>query len=246
VSIEFSPDGRLLLSHCWPPDDKGGYLLRVLDTNNGQIVPVWSDIVTRGLVNSFSADGKALAIFGVENKLQLREAPTGCEMMIDSVTRELFSGWRGLNAEWKGTITVYDVMTGSKILNFVSHQARVQDARLSPDGTLIATAGWDYTVKLWNARTGHELHTLKGHGSSVYAVAFSPDGKRLASSGEDQTVRVWDTKTGLELLKLKGHTRPVKALAFSPDGMMLASGGMDKTVRLWRTASDVVTQAQTK
>lgn len=69
---------------------------------------------------------------------------------------------------------------------------RLWSVAISPDGTLLATAGDDLAVRLWNTHTGTRVQTLLGHTRRVWSVDFSPDGSLLVSSGDDGTAVVWD------------------------------------------------------
>jgi hypothetical protein len=61
---------------------------------------------------------------------------------------------------------------------------------ISPDGTLLASAGEDKLIRLWNLESRTELRRLEGHTKSVLAVAFSPDGHFILSGGADHSVRL--------------------------------------------------------
>jgi len=61
---------------------------------------------------------------------------------------------------------------------------------LSPDGTLLATAGPDRAVKLWDVQNGKMLRSLL-HADELMAVAFSADGRLIAAGGYDNTIVIW-------------------------------------------------------
>jgi WD40 repeat protein len=65
--------------------------------------------------------------------------------------------------------------------------------RISPDGSIVATASPDKTARLWDAATGQEIVTLRGHEAAIYSLAFSPDSKTLVTVSADRTARVWRT-----------------------------------------------------
>jgi WD40 repeat protein/serine/threonine protein kinase len=64
---------------------------------------------------------------------------------------------------------------------------------ISPDGSILASAGIDAIVTLWEVGTWRRLATLKGHTDKIWSLAFSPDGRTLAS-GDTETVRLWDLR----------------------------------------------------
>lgn len=151
------------------------------------------------------------------------------------------------------TIRVRDAQTGKLHGVATGKDAEVACLALSPDGTLLATAGSDKVVTLWEIgessptpATGSGRQrafrispqsTLAGHHSSVFSLAFSRDGRSLASGSFDQTVRFWSVSDGAAKATLTGHTQAVRAVAFSPDGRRLATGGADRVARLWDTST---------
>jgi len=135
-----------------------------------------------------------------------------------------------------GDVVAWKVTDGSRIGEFAGHPTSVWAARLSPDGTTLATAGYDGLVRLWDVASRQAKHDLKKHKGWTRAVAFSPDGTRLATAGEDGTVVLWDVATGAEVRATAAHAGAATCVAFSPDGQVLASGGGDRVVKLWDAA----------
>jgi WD40 repeat protein len=115
-----------------------------------------------------------------------------------------------------------------------THVSWVYDAVLSPDGTLLASAGKDQVVKLWDVASGKFIRNLGKHDGWVRAVIFSPDGKTVYSLADNQGLSELDVATG----KL-GRTQPSPPhewyyLSISRDGKLIAIRG-DKNTILWRT-----------
>ncbi len=134
----------------------------------------------------------------------------------------------------------------------------VWQARFSPNGQQIVTAGDDGSVRLWNAETG-DNRTLDGHRGPVYAVEFSPDGKFIVSGGRDRRLLLWNVPPAAELRasakaiqdrlqsvqetnhaadvrQLGEHMAAVHCLSFSPDGNVLFSGSDDNSLSVWDTS----------
>jgi hypothetical protein len=137
-----------------------------------------------------------------------------------------------------GEARLYRTEGGSLVREFLGHKDSLYSAVLSPDGSLLATAGYDSAIKLWNVAGGTEVRTLEGHNGAVFELAFRPDGKLLASASGDRTVKLWNVATGERLDTLKESVKELYTLAFSPDGSRLAAAGVDNRIRVWQITPD--------
>lgn len=116
------------------------------------------------------------------------------------------------------------------------HAKAVMNARISPDGALIATACDDGVVRFWNPRSGEPTKLeLKSHKLCVRWVEFSQDGRMLATGSEDGTAIIWNVATGQPIGKPLDHglNTFVNGVAFSPDGKWFATACSDHRVRIW-------------
>ena len=139
-----------------------------------------------------------------------------------------------------GTVQVWDLPSGKRLLELRGHVGRVNSAAYSPDGRWIVTAGDDLSVRRWDAQTGGSLARMTGHEEPVTSALFSADGRWIATASLDRTARLWATPrpaaaagTEESLIVLRGHRQSVTASAFSPDGRLVATGSEDETVRTW-------------
>jgi WD40 repeat protein/tRNA A-37 threonylcarbamoyl transferase component Bud32 len=111
--------------------------------------------------------------------------------------------------------------------------AKVAAAALSPDGTVVLTAGEEGAVWRWDASTGQPLGEPLAHPNRVRALAFSPDGKWYVTGCDDGKARVWEGTSREPRLTLS-HKGAVTAVAFSPGSGTVATGAEDGLVRLWQ------------
>jgi eukaryotic-like serine/threonine-protein kinase len=88
-------------------------------------------------------------------------------------------------------VQVWDKATGSVLVTYAHHHARVRALSFSPDDERLAIASIDGSVTVVSARRTGPILTFTGHSDWALSVAFSPDGTRVASGSFDQTVQVW-------------------------------------------------------
>jgi WD40 repeat protein len=122
-----------------------------------------------------------------------------------------------------GAAHVWDSASGQLAAPVIRHEDFIKDARFSPDGNHLATAG-NRTVRLWQLPSGKAVAPVLISSGEVNRIAFSPDGKRLVAAGKDRTATVWDCSSGQAVLTLP-HDGPVECACFSPDGRQIATAG---------------------
>jgi WD40 repeat protein len=257
-SIDFSPDGQMLVSGGGREAENTGEI-RIWDMNQSQ------ETLERSLTWGvrcvrFSSDGRRLATCG-QDTVQIWDPVTGRELLtladrVETARRPRFSqvafspdGRRlaavgGANLVHPDReIKIFDAGTGEEIQSLRGHVGGLWTVAFSPDGRRLASAGLDQTIKLWDTANGQEILTLRGHLDNIRDIAFSPDGQQLASTSVDNTVRIWDAaplehEPTPEHHTLHGHKGAVTEVAFHPtDGRSLVSAGTDGTVRVWDALS---------
>ena len=205
---------------------------------------------------SFSPDGKWIVTASGDNTARVWDARAGAELYIlYGLTGDRWAvEWspRGERLVTGGGQRpwIWDLPAPS--LRLVGHTDSdgLIDAKWSPDGTLIVTAGRGGTHKVWDARTGEEIQAFAGHltgqgrQQTAWYVAWSPSGDRVASTGSDHMVRVWNPHSGEELLAYTEHTgTDTWYVDWSPDGTRIVSTSTDSCSHVWdaRTGKRLVT-----
>ncbi|KDR85615.1 hypothetical protein GALMADRAFT_234582 [Galerina marginata CBS 339.88] len=142
-----------------------------------------------------------------------------------------------------------------KTLN--GHKDEINQIRVNPSGTRLASCSDDGTAHIWRvdnishgpdaipglSASDHGV-SLKGHMHSVSTVGWCVDhpagtNELIATSSFDGTARLWDSVTGECLNVFRDHKAPLYSLTFSPDGKFFATGSGDGWLHLYHTRSYV-------
>ncbi|KAI8471206.1 MAG: WD40-repeat-containing domain protein [Monoraphidium minutum] len=241
----FSPDGSLLAACGW-----GGALnlWRAADSANvGRLRGwrahperatgiAWHPQATLGLSEGAAnlltgcADGSA-ALFSLDGtQLAKLEGHT------DRLGRVAWHpmGRHVATPSFDSTWRLWDVETGSCLLEQEGHSRGVYAAAFHPDGSLAGSVGLDAIGRVWDLRTGRSVHVLEGHVKQVLCIDFAPNGYQIATGSDDHSVRVWDLRKKACAYCLPAHRSLVSAVRWRPgDGHYLLTGSYDGTLKLW-------------
>lgn len=144
------------------------------------------------------------------------------------------SGVSGL----RGEASLWDLQTGDLLRRFGDgHSDLLYDADLSPDGTILATAGYDRVIRFWDLESGDKILQIDGHYGAVFDLAFHPSGKLIASASADQTIKIWRISDGVRIDTLNQPQGEQYKVAFTPDGQFVLGVGADRRIRMWEQAA---------
>jgi WD40 repeat protein len=140
-----------------------------------------------------------------------------------------------------GSVQVWDVPRGRKLLTVGQAEGMVDALAFSPDGRRLAAGFRSFSdgkqqvvVKLWDAETGHEIRDFASQEGALLGLAFTEGGNRLAAA-TSLRYTVWDVGTGTEVSSFR--PTPSAKSAISPCGIRLATTGLDGRVTIWDTTT---------
>jgi WD40 repeat protein/serine/threonine protein kinase len=216
VSVEFSPDGRLIATAGQQANQVqgGSRTAEVIlwDARTGKLLRT---IPEAGITLAFDPDSKYLAVRSDQS--------------------ENFRGRIGLIGS---SVKVVGLVNG-QVRDVFSNKSGDVDFAInwSPDGKLLA-CGRTNGIVIRDAENGNEVLSLSEPNDRVICCEFSPDSKHLLSAGSAQSINLWDLTSGKLDKTYRGHAGTISSLSFHPNGKQFVSSGGDGTVRLWEVNSE--------
>lgn len=220
VSLEFSPDGKVLASGTVGASDNDnngtswqGTELQLWDTRTATLLHTLKGRSGELKCIAFSSNGRVVA--GGSNGT----APVDTDI-----------GNNGRADESLFSIRLWDVRTGALLRVIMGTKAGIHTLNFLPNRCLVASTSLGNNIALGKTREPGQLQPLLHitDSDSINALALSPTGNIVACSTwerkEVPIIHLWNAQTGRLLYTLRGHTDMVPILAFSHDGRRLASG----------------------
>jgi WD40 repeat protein len=175
----------------------------------------------------FSGDGSILAVSDVEGRVSIFKAAT-----LDELASFSGSGPAPLLLDGKGEVLVTAQYDGRLVVwrsgygttEISAHHDMVFVGALSPDASVVATAGLDGDVRLTSLATKASA-VLFAHNSTVRALAMSADGTQVASGSDSGTIAVANisSATPTVLLFHAESTAPIYDVDFAVGDRILTS-----------------------
>ena len=138
----------------------------------------------------------------------------------------------GLN---NGSISIYNIDSGSLITNYQGHNGSISDLELISNSNFLASSSYDKTVRIWDVTTNTCKYVLKGHTDGVTALKqISSD--MFASVSWDQTIKFWNITTGQLIRTLKDSmysSFSIDVLSNNEKEQILVSISNKDTIKLW-------------
>jgi hypothetical protein len=136
-----------------------------------------------------------------------------------------------------GKVQLIEIKTGKLLTTIGDDFDVVLAADLSPDQSLVATAGPEKLVRVYHVADGALVWSMKKHADFITSLEFSPDGKHLASADRAGGIFISEVTSGKNPRLLAGATEAVNQLAWRSDTRSLAAASGDGQVLLYDPAT---------
>ena len=234
--VAFSPRGDLLAS--WSKDGT----VRVWSTSSWELIRLITASDKKVNAGAFAPDGKSLATVDDEGKLKVWETTTGRKLLdvqahpFDAVialfTKDgdtIITGGRN-----DGVIKFWN-RGGAEQGKLVTGRRPLKSAALSPDGSILATAGKE-GLMLWDVAK-RTLRSVLSPLTGAQTVVFSHDGTKLAAAFDPGRLIAWDTATGKITREFLGSYAGSCGAVFSSDDRTISSSDNAGVIRHWDVLS---------
>ena len=230
-SVEFSPDGRWLVS------THGDGSILIWDVAERERIANLNEHSGPVRTVAFSADGKLIASGGDDTSIIVWDVESGRKEDVlighrGRVTSTAFLPDSGLLAasDFDSAGRVWDIERGQPrwIAQNSTGFSGSYCLAVSPDGRFVAASQGVYET----AGGRHVFEYLDG-ASSIYGISFSHDGRRLALASAHGFITILEVESWrtLDRVEVK-DTQPI-AINFSRDDKWLVTGEDEGSVRLW-------------
>jgi len=113
--------------------------------------------------------------------------------------------------------------------------AKITKARVSGDGSMIATVLDDGSTLFWDALTAKNLQFGVREDAPMNDFVWTRGGLRSASASSAGHATIWTMLHGTRRGETIPHPSPVLAVALNPDAKLLATSTENGEARVWRT-----------
>ncbi|GAA2107278.1 hypothetical protein [Streptomyces synnematoformans] len=145
----------------------------------------------------------------------------------------------------RGDIALWHLPSGEAVGELTGHDGNITCLTITPDGSLLASAGREGTVRLWRLPSGEpagviDIHERPvqwelGSGNEVGRLAVTADSRFLIAGSRNGCLRSWRLPSGQPVEAPLGLRSEVTALAVTPGGYVVAASNAG-AVRLWQPA----------
>lgn len=208
VSLDFSPDGKLLASGGGEPSRSGELIIWDVEKHavKQKIEEAHSDSV---LGVEFSYDGQYLVsgsadkfakMFSVESGQLIRAYEGHTHHVMDVTIKKDNSEIATAGAD--NAIKIWNTETGEQKRTISNYSKQVTSLQYEGDKDNLLSCGGDKTIRYHRSSNGQNFRNFGGATDYQYASAVSRDGKLVLAAGNDGILRLWNGTNGQAIATL--------------------------------------------
>ena len=247
-SSGWSPDGKRILTadqagkvFIWDPDT-GQELLQLSGHTDWTNAAVWSP------------DGSRIATASDDGTAKIWDATTGEELLnYAGPVGVIYAFWSPDGTKVLFTFdsgdpaVMLDATSGDEIFSFGEHDAKIEWAEWTNDGSRIVSSDGSGGTFIWDSTSGEVLQALPGHAGMVNFTRWSPTYDQIVTASNDGTAKVWNVADQLTVREISGNETAFRNAWWFPSGDRIHRSHLDGSVRVLDAATGrelVSTQAQ--
>lgn len=202
ISLDFSPDGKLLATGGGEPSRSGELKLwNVADGKLAREIPDAHSDTVFGI--DFSADGKLLASSAADKFVKVFDVDSGKFIRsFEGHTHHVLgvswqAGGKSLaSCGADNVVKVWNYETGEQARTIQGYGKQVTSIAFVGDSQNAITSSGDKSVKLVRADNGQNVRTYAGGTDFMNSSAATPNGKIVVGGGQDSVLWIWNGDNG--------------------------------------------------
>lgn len=128
-----------------------------------------------------------------------------------------------------GSIKVWDLISGTVVINFHGHKSSVTLLTFDNDGTRLISGSKDSNIIFWDLISEVGLFKLRGHKDQITGMWFNNE--YLMSTSKDGLIKIWDLKSQQCIETHVAHIGECWGFDFFEN--LIISSGSDNELKVW-------------
>jgi WD40 repeat protein len=201
ISLDFSPDGKLLAAAGGEPSRSGELKLwNIADPVKPMLARAFKDPHSDTIFSArFSPEGDRIATGAADRFVKIWNTADGTLIRaLEGHTHHVLGvAWRMdgktlATGSADNTIKVWDTQTGEQKRTIQGLSKEITSLTFIADTPRAIVSAGDNTVRLYNTDSGGNERNFGGASDFVYSASASADGKLVIGGGQDGVLRLWN------------------------------------------------------